>query len=226
MTPDAISFWSMVGTWISGLSTTIAVFISLYLASSTRKPKLKIEIELSDYGNATLRVINISSIVATIRAVTLATSKKENYKQHHPNHYDLIKNPLLHKNINELNEYTILPDGNVKEFTINFSSLCFSYDKFLPYDEDKKLKKVIKMPPAYILVNLVGGYSFPVKLPTAFFKIYRDGSCSRLEEALQQAIDHPNLYLSYSSKNDLYKKQQERLEWYIKSKNNSLYLIL
>lgn len=227
MTPDEISYWSMVGTWVSGLATTAAVVISLYLSISTKKPKLKIKIELSEYGSAILQVINNSSIIATVDGVTLSTSKSLNKTQQYSSHHNLIKNPLMKKDIEAIyNEYTVLPDGHYKEFKIEFSSLQSSYKKLLPYDANGNLTRVIKMPPAHIIVHLVGGHSFKAKLPAVFLKRYRDDDCMRLQLALQDVINNPHLHSRYANENELNERQQERLEWYMKSKKNALYLIL
>lgn len=227
MTPDDVSFWSMVGTWVAGLATTIAVITSLWLASSTRKPKVILELSLSTYGSAALKVINTSELTATIDSVTLVTSRWRKKRHVSSKHDDLIKEPLSTRSKEELNqENTIQPNGSFKEFEINFYALQFAYYKFLPYDDDGNLTSVITMPAAYILVKLVGNHSFYIKLPNEFFTRYKEQECVRLEQAFLQAIHTPELYIRYSNKNELYEKQLERLDWYMRNKRNSLYLIL
>lgn len=224
MTPEDVSYWSMIGTWFAALATTMAVIISLWLASSTRKAKLKVELQLSKYGNATLRVINTSNVMATVETLSLSTSKR--YIKIIRRSDDLINNPLISKSHDEfINENTIHPNGHYKEFDISFISLKNSYYKYLPYDNEGFLMRVIKMPPAYILVKIIGNQVFHIKLPPIFFERYKNDDCIRLEEALKQATEYPELYLSYTNKTERNKEQLKRLDWYIQSKVNSLYLI-
>lgn len=224
MTPEDVSFWSMIGTWFAALATTMAVGISLWLASYTRKAKLIVELKVSNYNGATLRVINTSNIMATVETISLSTSKRSVKVIRRSD--DLVKNPLIPKNHDEfINENTIHPSGHHKEFEINFSSLQRSYSKFLPYDNDECLTRVIKMPPAYILVKIVGGQVFHAKLPPIFFERYKNDDCLRLEEALKQATESPDLYLRFTNEDERKKEQLKRLDWYMKSKRNSLFLI-
>ncbi|MFQ2147430.1 hypothetical protein ACK33U_02275 [Aeromonas jandaei] len=224
MSPEDISFWSMIGTWFAALATTFAVAVSLWLASSTRKAKLIIELNISKNDDATLRVINTSNVMATVETITLSTSKRSLNIIRRSD--DLVKNPLLPQSHDEfINENTIHPNGHHKEFKIHFSSLKNSYHKFLPYDNDGNLTRVVKMPPAYVLVKIVGGQVFHTKLPSIFFDRYKNDDCLRLEEALDFATKRPDLHLSYTNEKERNEGQQQRLDWYIKSKRNSLFLI-
>ncbi|WP_279491477.1 hypothetical protein [Aeromonas veronii] len=227
MTPDDVSFWSMIGTWVAGLATTIAVITSLWLASSTRKPKVTLELSLSMYGDAVLKVINTSELIATIDSVTLVKSKWHKKKHISSIYNDLIKNPLMKSSKEDVTqEYTIHPNGHFKEFSIYFHLLHTFYNDFLPYDGNGHLTSVVKMPLAYVLVKLVGNHSFYIQLPHTFFTRYKEQNCSVLEKAFLQAIHCHDTYVSYVDKNDLYEKQQEFLDLYMRSKRNSLYLIL
>lgn len=224
MSPEEISFWSMIGTWVSGIATSMAVVISLWLASYTRKAKLNIELKLSRYNEATLKVINTSNIMATVESISLSTSKRSILISRRND--DLLNTSLMHKDAEDiLNEKTIHPSGHYKEFIIDFVSLKNSYYKFLPYDNEGFLTRVVKMPTAYILVHIVGGQTFHTKLPPIFFDRYKNDDCLRLEEALKQATESPELYLRFNNHDEPNEKQLERLDWYMKSKRNSLYLI-
>lgn len=224
MSPEEISFWSMIGTWVSGIATSIAVVISLWLASYTRKAKLNLELKISRHNDATLKLINTSNIMATVENISLSTSKRVTLINRRAD--DLLATSFMYKDSEDvINEKTILPNGHYKEFKIDFSSLKDSYSKFLPYDNDGFLTRVIKMPKAYILVRIVGGQTFHIKIEPLFFERYKNDDCLRLEEALKQATESPELYLSYKNENELNERQLERLDWYIRSKKNSLYLI-
>ncbi|MFM5840652.1 hypothetical protein Aerorivi_02520 [Aeromonas rivipollensis] len=224
MTPDEVSLWTMYGTWFAALATTSAVITSLWLASYTRKAKLTLELRISNYDSATLRIINQSSVIATVDSITLSTSKRTEILINKND--DLVKNPLMPKKHDEyINENSINPSGHYKEFEIDFLSLKRSYDKFLPYDNDGYLTRVIEMPPAYILVKIVGGQVFHTKLPPIFFDRYKNDDCFRLEVALKQATESPELYLRFTNEDERNQKQLQRLDWYMKSKRNSLFLI-
>lgn len=224
MTPDDISFWSMIGTWFSGVATAMAVVISLWLASYTRKAKLSIEIKMSKYGEATFKIINTSNIIATIESITLSTSKHSILMDRRGDNF--IDYALQFKSDDELvNALTIPPNGYHKELDIDFTYLKYSYHKFLPYDQDMNLTKVVKMPTAYVLVQIVGGQTFHSKLPPIFFARYKNDDCLRLEEMLKKVTERPELYISFNNDSERNERQLERLDMYMKSKRNSLFLI-
>lgn len=155
--------------------------------------------------------------MATVENISLSTSKRVTLINRRAD--DLLATSFMYKDSEDvINEKTILPNGHYKEFKIDFSSLKDSYSKFLPYDNDGFLTRVIKMPKAYILVRIVGGQTFHIKIEPLFFERYKNDDCLRLEEALKQATESPELYLSYKNENELNERQLERLDWYIRSK--------
>ena len=56
------AFWSMIGTWFSGIATFLAVCLTLYISNRRPKPQLKGAVSLSFFtnGNASLSGVGIS----------------------------------------------------------------------------------------------------------------------------------------------------------------------
>ncbi|WP_029796870.1 hypothetical protein [Vibrio parahaemolyticus] len=72
MTELEISYWSMIGTWFAGIATFLAVVVSLYLTSSSRKTKLQLRLVRHGHGNIELSILNRGQVYAEIERVTLA----------------------------------------------------------------------------------------------------------------------------------------------------------
>ncbi|QOQ70277.1 hypothetical protein [Photobacterium damselae] len=70
MTTEDIQFWSMVGTWVAGIGTILAVTLSLYLAISERRVSLFITSDVYDFDDGSekmiIKIVNNGSRPVTI----------------------------------------------------------------------------------------------------------------------------------------------------------------
>ncbi|EJG1207163.1 hypothetical protein CVA86_RS21880 [Vibrio parahaemolyticus] len=70
MTTEDIQFWSMVGTWVAGIGTVLAVILSLYLAISERRVSLFITSGVYDFDDGSekmvIKIVNNGSRPVTI----------------------------------------------------------------------------------------------------------------------------------------------------------------
>lgn len=93
MKSDDIAYWSMIGSWASGIATFLAVVVSLYIANRKPKASLTCEVglrtifgknemgqEINEYGLA-VKVINQSTIPIKIVSVGWQFPKKKYFYQ-------------------------------------------------------------------------------------------------------------------------------------------------
>lgn len=93
MKSDDIAYWSMIGSWVSGIATFLAVVVSLYIAN--RKPKASLTCEVGlriifgknalgqklDENGLAIRVVNQSTIPIKISSVGWKLSRKKYFHQ-------------------------------------------------------------------------------------------------------------------------------------------------
>lgn len=82
------AFWSMVGTWFSGIATFMAVCLTLYISNRRPRPKLRGTVSLggitgqnvSTFG-VTINIANVGIQTATITSVTWTFGTKNSLLQ-------------------------------------------------------------------------------------------------------------------------------------------------
>lgn len=79
------AYWSMIGTWVSGLATFLAVLVSLYLANRRSRPVLSISIEwcFINHGYQTISgvAITVANVAETNFIITSVSWEMGNNKK-------------------------------------------------------------------------------------------------------------------------------------------------
>ncbi|MDH0055736.1 hypothetical protein [Pantoea ananatis] len=82
------AYWSMIGTWLSGVATLLAVILSLYLANRRIKPLINADVSWTYIQNAVIRkggigitISNASQVNAVVKSIIWETGGKKRLAQ-------------------------------------------------------------------------------------------------------------------------------------------------
>lgn len=105
MKADDIAFWSMIGSWVSGIATFLAVVASLYIANRKPKPHIGCEVgertifgtnalgEIIQMNGIAIKIVNKSIVPIKIVSIGWKTGGTEDFYQRfgEPNSDDVPK---------------------------------------------------------------------------------------------------------------------------------------
>lgn len=215
-----IAFWAMIGTWVAGLATFLAVVVSLYLSVSSRRTKLSLSL-LKTNNNYELDVLNRGHVYGEISKINLV--RKSYFQQDmllgDSDWDDLIGYYFFDMEDEIKNKKALTPGEPSSKFEISMSSLFQQYDKFLPY-ENGLLTKPTKMEKCHVRVSLRSGEHFYVPLPKDFYAEYRHQIGHSLDDELYRLTNEPWKFYVYHSSTELREKQMRFLGRYAEARNN------
>ncbi|MFC1502813.1 hypothetical protein ACFL53_00455 [Pseudomonadota bacterium] len=220
MTELEVSYWSMIGTWVAGIATFLAVLTSLYLSTSARKTRLSIRIRNNSKNGYELILLNRAHVYAEVESINLVFKQGLFKKVSYDSYFSDLVTSIFEDVEGDAEKLKIHPSSPSKSVDISFDNLCVQYNTFLPYNPDGELTKPIKMPKCYVGVYLTSGEVFYKKLPDNFYVTYRENIGSQFELDIFHCSNEPDKYFVYESSGELYEKQQEYLEQYTKSRRN------
>ncbi|QIR06281.1 hypothetical protein [Salinivibrio costicola] len=217
MTELEITYWSMIGTWFTGIATFSAVVVSLYLASSSRKTRLQLRLTQHNYGSVELSVLNRGQVYAEIERVTLAirASVFNGFTRNEESHLDLIENAFISEETNR----SLLPSSPSLTFSIELESLYFDYHFFIPY-QNGVLEKPFKMPTCYVCLQLKSGESHYKEVPESFYLGYKNAVGGKYDCQMFAMCTEPDKHFMYRTSTELYEQQQDILNQYSNARKN------
>ncbi|MUL11813.1 hypothetical protein [Aliivibrio fischeri] len=222
MVDSQIAFWAMIGTWVAGIATFLAVLTSLYLSTAASKSKLLIRIRYYGFNNnIELTLLNRGHVYVEVEKINLVIKNQFSVKDQYDNSYgrDLIR-WFLESDEFDLDNLKLFPNSDSRKIEIEFCSLQMQYNKFLPYNNVGEILRPVKMPKCYIGVFLTSGEVFYIKLPSDFYHLYRESIGNQYDRELSLLSNNPSNYYAYDSPEELHIKQQSILNEYFKARRN------
>ncbi len=217
MTELEISYWSMIGTWFAGIATFLAVVVSLYLTSSSRKTKLQLRLVRHGHGNIELSILNRGQVYAEIERVTLAIKPSlfSGFIANGSEYLDLIQDVFNPEDVCR----GLLPNSPSLTLDLEQESLHSHYRFFIPY-QNGILEKPFKMPKCYLCLQLKSGESYYSEVPKAFYIGYKEAVGGQFDPQMFAMCTEPDKYFVYETSVELYKKQQDILNQYSRARKN------
>ncbi|XDF78962.1 hypothetical protein AAFX60_017385 [Aliivibrio fischeri] len=221
MADSQIAFWAMIGTWVAGIATFLAVATSLYLSTSARKAKLLIRMKCCFNNNIELTILNRGHVYVEIEKVNLVVKGLFSIKDEYDSGYwgDLIRWYFENDEF-DVEKLKLFPNSDSRKIEIELDSIEMQYKKFLPYNDEGNIIKPVKMPKCHIGIFLTSGEVFYIKLPSNFYYLYRETIGSQHDRELAQLSNEPSRYYFYDSPEELHQKQQSVLNEYLKARRN------
>ncbi|KJF99169.1 hypothetical protein [Photobacterium angustum] len=217
MSTADVAFWGMIGTWVAGIGTFVAVAVSLYFSRAARRHELRLKI--SDDFNK-IYVLNLSSIVSVISDVNLVERDIFNFKKDKVINNDSFYHIAVKDMMESFSFITVKSYDEVYTIELNQENMFIQYKKLLGFNENDELIKPTKMRACSLRIILITGESFYVKLPNSFYKRFKE---SLLVNNSINSLDSFIYYRDYYPNSISEAQQRKWLErYYIARKNHYL----
>lgn len=174
--------WTMIGatgTWVAGLATFLAAFLSMHYAKAAKRTTIHKHVLYDEY-KLTIRLFNKSPYHVSLEHAYLVT-KKRDYSRNYICEYYTDYAELLAGTVNIKNndgklsfDKSLIPNGAPLEITISYNDIFRDYIHYIPFEGDFKengfiLNKYTEMNSGYILLVLNNGDEILAKLPYVFY---------------------------------------------------------